>query len=173
MSKLERLDVLERALRHADFKATIDLLKQSSYTSILNEQNNHGMTPLHTLCSRPLMDPDVVKQITIVLLKSGASKSLEKVDDEGYTPIHYATLNGYLDVVKIMIENGASVLAKTNFKFTPLHNAVSSQNVKLVEYLLSTKQCDLNAINEFNATPLELAILHQQKEITDLLQAAK
>lgn len=40
-----------------------------------------------------------------ILIESGADVNIQ--DDTGYTPLHWATKEGYENIVKILIENGA------------------------------------------------------------------
>lgn len=105
-AKLEKLTELNSAVRKVDLKTVSNLLKSNSFKSLINEQNNHGMTPLHELSVRGTLTEDEAYNMAKLLLDNGAAPSLSKKDDEGYQPIHYAAHNGYFKVVKIFVENG-------------------------------------------------------------------
>lgn len=68
-------------------------------------------------------------------------KSLENgtdvniADDEGYSALHAAAENGYLDVVKFLVEKGADVQHKT--QYTALELAKMAGNNDVVTYLTS------------------------------------
>ena len=38
---------------------------------------------------------------------------LTSMDDEGNTPLHWAAVGGYVEIVKILLENGADVESKS------------------------------------------------------------
>ncbi len=44
-------------------------------------------------------------------------------DTDGYTALHRASYNGRIDVMNVLIEKGANVLAKTDDGWQPLHCA--------------------------------------------------
>lgn len=54
---------------------------------------------------------------------------------------------------------------------TPLHLAVESRNVSLVEALLKAKGIDVNAKNSFNLTPIHCAEAHPDPEMVALLRS--
>lgn len=48
-------------------------------------------------------------------------------DNAGYTALHYAARNGYVDICKILLEYGADIDALTkSAQATPLHKAAAS-----------------------------------------------
>ncbi|WP_180163094.1 ankyrin repeat domain-containing protein [Acinetobacter sp. YH12069] len=54
-------------------------------------------------------------------------------DEEGYSALHAAAENGYLDVVKLLVANGANVQHKT--QYTALELAEMAGNDDVVAYL--------------------------------------
>lgn len=60
-------------------------------------------------------------------------------DNAGNTALHEAALNGHLDIVKLLIENGADVNMQSfeMFKDTPLIDASANGHLDVVKYLLS------------------------------------
>lgn len=50
-------------------------------------------------------------------------------DNAGYTPLHYAARKGYVDICKILLQNGALVDAQTKSGHaTPIHKAAAAGN---------------------------------------------
>lgn len=50
-------------------------------------------------------------------------------DNAGYTPLHYAARKGYVEICKILIQNGALIDAQTKSGLaTPLHKAAVAGN---------------------------------------------
>lgn len=60
---------------------------------------------------------------------------VNSADDEGYSALHAAAENGYLDVVKLLVEKGADVQHKT--QYTALELAEMAGNDEVVAYLKS------------------------------------
>lgn len=49
---------------------------------------------------------------------------VDQTDNEAQTPLHYAAANGHTDVVKFLLERGASFEATTESKESPIHTAI-------------------------------------------------
>ena len=72
------------------------------------------------------------------------------------TPLGVACLNGYLEIVKLFLENGANVNFKDDRENTPLHRACKNCHLEIVELLLANG-AEKNCKNENYDTPEELA----------------
>lgn len=66
-------------------------------------------------------------------LANGAD--VNSADEEGYSALHAAAENGYLDVVKLLVEKGADVQHKT--QYTALELAEMAGNDDVAAYLKS------------------------------------
>ena len=60
---------------------------------------------------------------------------VNSTDDEGYSALQAAAENGYLDVVKLLVEKGANVYYKG--EYTALQLAEMAEQVEIIEYLKS------------------------------------
>ena len=60
---------------------------------------------------------------------------VNSADEEGYSALHAAAENGYLDVVKLLVEKGADVQHKT--QYTALELAEMAGNDDVAAYLKS------------------------------------
>ena len=60
---------------------------------------------------------------------------VNSTDDEGYSALQAAAENGYLDVVKLLVEKGANVDYKG--EYTALQLAEMAEHVEIIEYLKS------------------------------------
>ena len=86
------------------------------------------------------------------LLASGADAN--EADSRGTTPLHYAAAVGTPEIMRILIDGGAHVNARTAFGATPLlWSAYSADKVKL----LIDHGADVNARSKFGNTPLTVA----------------
>ncbi|XP_045917612.1 60 kDa lysophospholipase isoform X2 [Micropterus dolomieu] len=59
-------------------------------------------------------------------------------DYDGRTPLHVASCEGHLELVKYLLSHGATVYAKDRYGDTPLCNAVRFRHKKVVQLLRMT-----------------------------------
>ena len=67
------------------------------------------------------------KGIVQIFLKKGGI-DVNKRDAEGNTPLYYACLKGYRDIVSLLLDSEADVSLANNMSETPLHAASRSGN---------------------------------------------
>ena len=91
----------------------------------------------------------------------------EKADKIGLTPLHFASGEGHMEVVKLLIAKGADVDAKDNDGWTPL---ISARTKEIAELLIA-KGADVDAKDNDGWTPLHNAVVNRPKEVTELLIA--
>ena len=71
--------------------------------------------------------------------------------------LHKAIPTGHIEIVRILLENGASVDTIDNSGSSALSLAVRGRNLKMAEMLLSY-HADPNRADATGATPLEMAV---------------
>lgn len=76
--------------------------------------------------------------------------------ENGWTPLHFACLNGNIDLVNLLLYNGAHTDAETTLKYTVLHLAAQKGHVEVFKLLINSG-ANLNATDMFNNTPLHYA----------------
>ena len=96
-----------------------------------------------------------------------------------FKPIHVAVNTGNLDIVKLLLDNGASINMKDNSGYTPLHHAANRKkkhdsmeiNAKLIDIanLLIDRGANMNINSDDNNTPLDLAARNGDLEMVELL----
>ncbi|KDO21613.1 hypothetical protein SPRG_13298 [Saprolegnia parasitica CBS 223.65] len=92
------------------------------------------------------------------------------VANNGTSCLHEAAANGSVRAIKLLAEHGAQLEASTP-NGTPLHMAVSEDQEKAVESLLSL-HANVNARNQHGITPLLLATLMHKPAVAALLLRA-
>ena len=98
------------------------------------------------------------------------SVSPNSVDEYGRDGIHMAAGNSHVEIVKLLVEAGASVGTENAEGSTPLHWACLNGHVKIVEYLLD-KGAKLSACNKTGRTPFDEALTRNQKAVLDYLES--
>jgi ankyrin repeat protein/uncharacterized membrane protein YgcG len=100
------------------------------------------------------------------------SKEVDVRNAKGRTPLYEASKRGRLDVVKLLIERGATINTKeSDFSFTPLHVASERKHADIVRYLIG-KGAVVDVRNKWEQTPLWQAAWqtwHQDSEVVEIL----
>ena len=92
-----------------------------------------------------------------------------------YVPIsllHYAAKHGHPETIKLLIDAGADIHAKTIHGSTPLHYAADSHNPGAVKALIM-QGADYNATDNKNQTPLHVAVITGDVQSTVNIPCAK
>uniref|UniRef100_A0A665SVF4 Protein phosphatase 1 regulatory subunit 16A n=1 Tax=Echeneis naucrates TaxID=173247 RepID=A0A665SVF4_ECHNA len=112
--------------RHVSFAASVALLEASARN-----------------------DPDEVRY----LLRNNVSPDL--CNEDGLTALHQCCIDNYEEMVKILLDRGASVNAQDNELWTPLHAAATCGHAGLVKILIA-HDADLLAVNSDGNMPYDL-----------------
>lgn len=83
-------------------------------------------------------------------------ETVTAIDNDGYTPLHRACYNNFLDIVKLLLQYKANPNAKTNMGWTPLHSSCKWSNAECASLLLQ-HGADVNAQSDGQQTPLHVA----------------
>jgi ankyrin repeat protein len=94
--------------------------------------------------------------------------NINKKDEHGKAPLHYAA--GQNNVVKVqeLIKAGADVTIRDGHQNTPLHEAAYFGAVAVIEPLVKAG-ADLNAQEQYGDTPLHKAVYNKQKGAVEKL----
>jgi ankyrin repeat protein len=104
-----------------------------------------------------------------VLVARGAE--VDAVDKSRFanTPLDAAVAANHLEVVKVLLQNHASVNVRAAAGHTPLHKAAMNGNVEIAKLLLEGG-ADVNATDDAGKTPLEYAGEKDHPEVASLLR---
>lgn len=97
---------------------------------------------------------------------------LESRSSDGWTPLHLAAFFGYDDLVKALLDRGASIEARSTnaMKNTPLHAASGGRHISTIRLLLENG-ANANATQEGGWTALHAAAQNGDQETAELLLA--
>lgn len=100
------------------------------------------------------------------------SAPLSAVDDNRWTPLHYAALEGSAAMIHFMIRHGAVVNARDRFNRTPLHVAVIRGNHDCTRALLESRQAHIDAVDADGYLPIEYGLVMARPQLVRLLEAS-
>ena len=125
---------------------------------VLNAGREGGRTPL---IAATFAGHDAIVDL---LLEAGAA--VDKSDDDGFTPLHWAARKGYTRLVRTLVETGkASTNVRSADGATPLHCAALAGNADIVHFLLNETDADASIKADSGATALEIASRNGMIEI--------
>ncbi len=100
-------------------------------------------------------------------LLSGRKELINTPDENGSTPLIYASKKGHMEIVRYLLENSANVNAKNKSNISPLHYAANYGFKDIVQLLLD-KGADINAESRIG-TPVHRAIYRNHIDVLKLL----
>lgn len=89
------------------------------------------------------------------LLAEGADVDCK--GEYGFTPLHFAAVQGHTGVAKLLLAKGADIHARSSVGDTPLHSAAEAGQPDMVEYLIA-EGANINARKHEGWTPLYQAV---------------
>ena len=126
---------------------------------MINLKDNTGRTMLHYACQGGYID--LVRNL---ICEHGADVNIR--DDKNQTPLHVAARCGEEEIALCLInEYGCNPNVDGCVGRSLLHDACRGGNVNLVRTLLRDHKADVNAQDNKNSTPLDLAVFYDHVDV--------
>ncbi|OMJ93575.1 hypothetical protein SteCoe_3411 [Stentor coeruleus] len=135
-------------------KKLLDPKNNGNITADTNAPGLNNWTALHMSAAYGL------KEACEVLLYNGEATDINALTSMNRTPLHLATIHNHLNVVKLLIHEGAVIDLKDNDKSTCLHYASTQGYKDIVDWLLR-KNPPLNVKNLLGRTPVDIALNYE------------
>ena len=132
-----------------------------------------------------LLDKNRSEKVQKILLGFGVREvEIDAKDDGNNTPLNYACGEGYMQIVKLLLKNGANVNNRGYMGSTPLHGLFedglegrTTFSKKNVDYFYTSakflidKGADVNAMDDYGSTPLHKHCMHRHIGIFYIVKA--
>lgn len=115
------------------------------------EEDSNGWTPIHIACSMGSID------MFNILKQSLVASDLNATTVQGVTPLNLAVSKNHYDLVKEMLQNGATCRNKSKYGLNLLHRAASIGSEPLVRLLIQNG-ARVNVTDNEGWTPLHHAL---------------
>lgn len=163
---------LEYAIAYQEYAIANELMEKNAKIS------EQSAMPLFVQLSLSLNDsiqlegnPDMQKE-AVKLFKTAIKQNKDQVnlvDNEGNTALHFASLKGNDEVVKLLLGEGISPAVTNKAGETALAYAVQSGKTKVCEQLIKADKKQVNTIDKSGNTLLISAVLNGRSDIVSLL----
>lgn len=121
--------------------------------------DHRGYTLLHLACFKNLEEivayilERATETITEIQLKQWVNS---RTDDDGFSPIHFASFRGNLQIIKMLLSNGSDMFQRNNFGINVMHVAAQGdQPISL--YFFKEKGMDVRCKDNRGSTPMHWA----------------
>lgn len=145
------LHLVARSGNAEKFKVFIALKK------LADCKNQNGETPLHA-----------ASDVSIVRMLIGMGVNLNSQDNNGSTPLMFASKNSRAEIVRLLLYNGASPKIKDNASRTALHYAAEGGCTESVTVLLDSGG-EVDEKDNSHKTPSLLAVVNNRVNVIHLL----
>ena len=135
--------------------------------AIVLVKNKLGRTPLHGAAIGANGNPDLTRLFLEQQFPPRPS-AVHIQDNQGWTPLHDASWNGYYDVVRLLLQHGADKSSRSGNYDTPLHLAAYQGHLATAQVLLENGAI-VHVQNEARHTPLHAAVSNGHYDIAQLL----
>lgn len=156
------------ALHYASFQGNVDIIKYLiNYGGDIKALTSRNLNVIHYAAqgNKP-------NSLVYYYLFHKNEIDLEKTDNGGSTPLHWASYSSSVEMAMYLLSYGVKINKKDKSGNTPLHLAVIKNSYKMVQKLLQNG-ADINIKNKENRTPKDIALKNNLSDIYELLKESE
>ena len=162
-------------LNKDDIKGCIYFLTIKKF-EVIFITDNQGLNLLHKVSKLNLYE-DCLQILELILnnfTKYEFYSIINQKNKLGFTPLHYASYNGNMKLIKLLLNNGADINISNNNGLNVLHLAAQGNQVTPIYYLIHKYKMNVNSIDKIGNTSLHWAcFLNNDKVLNFLLLCDK
>ena len=156
------------ALHYASFQGNVDIIKYLiNYGANITTLTTRNLNVLHYAAQG-----NQPNSLVYFYIFHKDKINLEKEDQGGSTPLHWASYSGALEISKYLLNFGVNINKKDKNGNTPLHLAVIKNSYKMVQNLLQNGALT-NIQNHENKTPKDIALKNNLRNIYEILKESE
>jgi palmitoyltransferase ZDHHC13/17 len=134
-------------------------LEQNLSVPIVDLVDQRGYTLMHQICFKNVEDMSlsVIEKVKEIYTNNQVKLWInKKTDEDGFTALHFASFRGNINVINMLLDNGADMYMRNNFGINVLHVAAQGdQPISL--YYFKQKGLDIKSKDNRNSTPMHWA----------------
>jgi len=131
-----------------------------SYTTILLESNEEDL-------ARRLISAVRSRDFERVMKLLNEGIPVDAVDNNGWTPLHYAIIDGNLEFARLLFEMGAQPNVEDRDGLNHIHWAAYTANFKMVKLVLDNG-AEVDVIDDEGMTPLQFSVTQKKIDLSKL-----
>ena len=157
--------------RYGEYEALSAIL-ESEHASKLALSDDNRISLLHMTAANGHFE------CTELLLKCPQVReiSLNSINTEGNTPLHWAALNSHVSLVRLLLTHGADFNIKNSFNRTPFDEAVASEKFEvtaaIIEFLEKHQNQNQEIVDSNSSCQNDLNMNNEENEEEDLSENA-
>ena len=98
-------------------------------------------------------------------------KYINLKNEMGFTALHFLSYHGFIQGIKLLIENGADINQKNIYGLNVLHIAAQANQNNIIVFFKEKYDFDINCLDNCKSTPLHWACYTLSNETIQLLLA--
>ena len=107
-----------------------------------------------------------------IIYHNDIKANIEAMNRFGQTPLHHASMNGKIESLKFLLENGANIEAMDKSGKTPLHYAIIFAQIESLKFLLENG-ANIEAMDKSDQTALDMATSSENTPFINILKNHK
>lgn len=162
LENLKKVDLLLKSIENDDLPLTRFYLGVVPVEDFVS-----ASTACHPLCTcEKCRNPEFTYKIP----RKHETVNVNNCNIDGFTPIHIASKYGRFEILRLILDSGATVNVRTyNFLQSALHLACLNAKTRIVKELLKCGNCDVDIQDAEGCTPLHYAVGVNNMKIINIL----